>query len=154
MNENEFEAQIKRLRTQWPNSYGSERMEGLWSAFKGVSSSVFGEAISDCIANQRSAPLLSELSKAVETAKVRESSFRFDRSHSPLDAMQGAADSNKTADPEFVKACMKLLKDKLDGRISHDNFLQGCNLLDEAARILNPLKKRESGRERSAVDLF
>lgn len=48
--------------------------------------------------------------------------------------MQEAARTNRTADPEFVKACTKLLKDKLTGALTHDQFLEGCHLLDVAAR--------------------
>lgn len=129
-----YNTQIERLETQWPNSYGEERKAILWVAFKDTSNAVFAEAVSECIASHRAAPLLPDLSKAVEIAKTRENSYRGGAG-SVWGVVQQAAKQNKSASPEFVKACTKLLREKLDGKITHKQFLEGCDLLDEAARI-------------------
>lgn len=125
-----FNAQIGRLRTQWPNSYGAERTISLFEAFKDVSNTTFAEAISDCIANSRNAPLLTELTKAVEIAKVRENSYRGGN-FTFQSTLTKAATNNRVADPDFVKACVKLNNDFQAKKITREQFLQGCDWLDQ-----------------------
>jgi len=147
MTKSEFDGQIGRLESQWRGGYGQERKALLWSAFQEVPVQDFIDAVSDCLASQRAAPLLEQLSSAVETAKTRRVSNHFTSGMGAAgfgDAIELAARSNKAADPDFVKCCMKLFADYSNKKLSYKQFLEGCDYLDGVARQLSPLKNRAS----------
>lgn len=138
MTKQEFEIQVERLNSQWPNGYRQERKALLWSAFQNVPIDDFQTAISFCITNCRGLPLLPEIDKAVNEAKAaRFTSEVRGRSGIPQ-VLNEAADNNKTAEPEFVRACLKLLDDRTRGKLTMKQFLEGCDYLDEVARTLSP----------------
>lgn len=144
MERTSFEAQIKRLESQWPSSYGQERKAILWQAFRGAHEIIFHDAISDCLAHMRSAPLLDELEKAVEKSKVRESqSNQSDRS-----AFQILKDSAKytKADAGLVKMCLEHLRLFTEKKITEDEFYTGCDALNSMAdKILSSDKLNTEG---------
>lgn len=145
MTHQDFDREISRLESQWRGGYGQERREILWTAFKDCPEMDFHDAVSECLANLRGAPLLEDLSKAVESAKTRRISNHYSSgmgSGSFVDTLNDAAKANQTTDPEFVKACTKLLSDRLAGRITYTQFLEGCDLLDAAADQISPQTKR------------
>jgi hypothetical protein len=138
MTDEAFKTHLKRLQGQWPNSYGEERAKIIFHAFKHVSDIDFAEAVTECIANHRAAPLVKELDRELQEVQKRNASDRIYRGLGAAGvggAISQAAAANKTADKEFVKACMKLWKDYTGGRINHMQYMQGCDYLDQAAGL-------------------
>lgn len=133
MERSEFEIQMGRLKSQWPTSYSEERMKLLWQAFKDVGGSDFKEAIDDLLMTQRGAPLLEEISKAVQLAKNRYFERLRAKDASILGMMHQAAEVNTTADPAFVADCLNLLDQLLTKKITLKEFEMGCDLLTLAA---------------------
>lgn len=129
----QFDAQIQRLRDQWPSAYGEERIKLFWIALKDVGYQDFKEAIDELLMTQRGAPLLEEISKAVQLAKNRYFERLRAKDASILGMMQQAQEVNTTADPAFVADCMNLLEQYYDKKISYKDFVQGCDLLKVAA---------------------
>lgn len=120
--------------TQWPNSYGNERKKLIWAAFKEVEDWQFTDAVTECLGSCRAAPLIEDLSKGVESAKRRGYQQELRKAVNPLEILSDAEMLNTTADPDFVKTCIKLLQDYQSGLINKKQFDQGCNLLDETAK--------------------
>ena len=151
MTEEEFNKQLNRLKSQWSNSYGPERVARMWKGLKGLSEAFFAEIVDEALDTCRSAPLMEDFGKLeIEVGKRRAQGRIYDsfsRAGSPADALEEAARNNKTADPEFVKACMRLMKDKEDGRISSEQFFQMCDELDRLADQLNPQGRRRPSPE-------
>lgn len=131
----QFDEQIKRLESQWPNAYKTERIKILWAAFKDVSYFDFRDAVNYCLGNSKSAPLVLELEKAVQIAKNNYYSSKRLEEANTMEALLHAADNNRTADPEFVDRCLKLLDDLYNKRITKKQFDEGCDLLDQAAKL-------------------
>jgi hypothetical protein len=141
MNENHFKAEIKRLCSQWPNSYGTERLNLLWGAFRDVPESAFTDAVTDCLLNQRSAPLVDELSKAAELAKTRASSARIS-GNAFANVLGEAATHTGHAEPDYVRACMAHLNRFLHKQITRAEFDEGCDRLDDLAKQVMAIKRR------------
>jgi hypothetical protein len=133
MEKMQFESQMQRLRNQWGNSYSDERVRLLWMAFKDVNYNDFQDAISELLMTQRGAPLLEEISKAVQLSKNRYYERMRAKEASILGMMQQAAEVNTTADPAFVADCLNLLDQLLAKKITYKEFEQGCDLLTVAA---------------------
>lgn len=153
MNESQFKAQIERLCTQWPSAYGGERLKIFWTAFRDADADVFSEAVSYCLATQRAAPLIEEITRAVETAKNRANSARMS-GNALLNVLGDAArNARGWADKDYVRACMTHLKNFLvtGSKMTRAQFDEGCDELDKLARMLgNHKQQATSGRERAA----
>lgn len=78
--------------------------------------------------------MLEELGRAVDEAKVRRK-VHGARGINFAGIVKDAENANITANPEFVKACMNVLKEKLEIQLSKSQFLEGCDLLDKAAKL-------------------
>lgn len=133
MDRSQFEAQMLRLKNQWPTAYSDERLSLLWQVFKDVGGLDFQEAIDDLLMTQRGAPLLDEISKAVQQAKNRYFERLRAKDASILGMMQQAQEVNTTADPAFVADCINLLEQYYSKKITYPEFIQGCDLLTIAA---------------------
>ena len=133
MERNEFETQMNRLKNQWPSAYSEERLKLFWHAFKDVGGLDFKEAIDEILMNQRAAPLVDEISKAVQLAKNRYFERMRAKDASILSMMHQAAEVNDTADPAFVADCINLLDQYYSKKISYKDFQMGCDLLKVAA---------------------
>jgi hypothetical protein len=133
MDRSQFEMQMQRLRDQWPNAYSNERLKVLWMAFKDIGGMDFQEAIDDLLMTQRGAPLVDEISKAVQSAKNRYFERQRMKEASVLGMMQQAAEVNTTADPAFVDDCINLLEQYLSKKLPTKEFELGCDLLSVAA---------------------
>lgn len=129
----QFDVQMLRLKDQWPSSYSDERMKLMWQAFKDVGYQDFKEAVDDLLMTQRGAPLLDEISKAVQQAKNRYFERLRAKDASILGMMQQAQEVNTTADPAFVADCVNLLEQYYTKKITYKEFEQGCDLLTVAA---------------------
>lgn len=142
MTRTHFNSQIERLRSQWHGAYGPERLALLWHAWERVDDGVFTDVVDRALITQRAAPLAEDLARI--EGELREERARARLGSTPGEAiggiwgqMQRAARHTKGCDKEFVQACLKLLRDKLSGRLSHKQFLEGCDYLDQVAAQLN-----------------
>jgi hypothetical protein len=142
---NFFEAEIKRLKDQWPTSYGIERQKMFFVALRNSHQIDFHDAVSYCLARCRTAPLLGELTEAVVKMKMhRKERERYDNSNRDRDgilaALQGASQVNKSADPEFVLKCMRAVSDLHRKKITKKQFDSICDDLDREAEVLTRKK--------------
>ena len=135
----QFHLELERLRTQWPNSYGKEREALLFRAFRDVNADELREAVTDCLSSCRQAPLVAELTKAVEAARNRSRERRWRGDGGLLSVMERAAENNRTASPEHVRKCVELVRGKIDGRLTATQFDEGVRLLE----IASGLRRRE-----------
>ena len=112
-----FDLHMNRLRNQWPGAYGEERSKVIYAAFKDVSGTVWADAVTEVLAICRATPLLPELERAVETARLREKESQAQRAQAQSigDVMNNAARNGRS---EMAKACMDaydyFVKQKLD----------------------------------------
>lgn len=136
MDPEHFESQIERLKTQWRNSFGTERVSALWRMFKGERNDVFADAVSEIIVDQNAPPLSGDFQKHVQLAKNRIEHGRY-YGLDGLDMLRPlkAAAKVTQADPEFVSRCMDAIKLKVTGKIAMREFEERCGLLEQAAKI-------------------
>lgn len=121
---------------------------------------IFENAVTAVIANSRLAPMLDDLNKVVELERVRWNERRRYNAAggdgSFLSPLEQAA--KVTANKEYAKGCMDLLRDRLAGRITKEDFDQGLKLLEcavEGARthgvslggIRAPIRRNKQGEE-------
>jgi len=135
-----FETQLRRMKETWgERHYPAERGGILWRAFQNVYDDDFEEAVDQLIANSRMAPMLDGLAKAVDEAKVRRNqrNLRSGIGIPGFGKLLEEASTKTSANSEFVKACLKLLQDKIGKNLNKTQFLQGCDYLDTVARQLN-----------------
>ena len=135
MDINFFDQEMARLKNQWPAAYSAERIKIFYNAFRDVSNFDFRDAVTNCIATCKGAPLLSELTDAIIRAKNNYLHQKRMEESKTMGALDFAYENNTTADPEFVDRCMKLLDDLHNKRITKEQFNQGCDLLDQAAKL-------------------
>lgn len=152
MHREHFERQIARLRTQWQQGYGEERMVRLWKIFEKISNEDFTTMVDMALDTMRSAPLTDDFLKLEQELMRRRSEERdfagLCRTSSPIGVLSHAAEANKSADPDFVKACLQVVRDNAEGRLAGGNFIEACDCLDKLANTLNP-QGRYKGKERS-----
>jgi hypothetical protein len=132
-----FNAQMGRVRSQWPNAYGPERELLIWKAFEVCPDKDFIRATEILLSEERGAPLVPQFERAISQAAMERRQQNAQRGLPTgfVSVLETAA-KKTTADPEFVKACMQTIHAKLDGRMSHSDFLAQCDLLDRAAKEL------------------
>lgn len=140
-----FDVEMNRLKNQWPNAYSPERIKIFFNALRDVSNYDFREAVTHCLATCRSAPLLGELTEAIHVARTNYIQQKRAEEASMSGIFSGIPETG-WADKEFKDKCMQLLNDKLDKKITLEEFYQGCDLLDQAALLYkktkqNPFKK-------------
>jgi hypothetical protein len=137
---NFYEQQMNRLKEQWPNAYSKERMKVIFNAFRDVPNFDFRDAITHCLGNSKGSPLLPELIEAVnKTRSIRLQKERIDE-EAAFGALDYAAKNNTTADREFVNQCLKLYDDLITKKITKKQFDEGCDLLDQAAKLFRNKK--------------
>lgn len=134
MDRSNFNNQMQRLQVQWPHAYSEERLVLFWQVFKDVGNLDFKEAVDELLMSQRGAPLVEEITKAVQLAKNRYFERQRMKEASIMGMMQQAAEVNQTADPAFVEDCLNLLDQLLTKKITYKEFEQGCDLLTVAAK--------------------
>lgn len=133
-----FNRQLHRLKTQWPHSYGEERVSRIWATFQKVSDIDFEEMVHLALDTMRSAPLVDDLCNLEREVKKRRSFYRVQNAGGIGSVVEQAAQANRRADPEYVKNCVRLLKKKMLGQLTTAQFLEGCAWLDSAAERKNP----------------
>lgn len=136
MTKDHFSEQLNRLRSEWPNSYGAERSLMLWDAFRNEQDARFERAVNRALQTLRSAPLVPELMRIFEELKIEDAHVARERAMgqgSFMQVLKDASKNNRRANPEYVKACLKVFQDRDAGRLTLDQFKQGCDFLDETA---------------------
>jgi len=127
------------LRDQWANSYGAERVSVLWNAFQTVPDGDFCDAVTECLANHRAAPLVKEIGEEVNKTQARSAENRTYTGMSESGFGRVLAETARRApNKEFARECITLLHKKETGQISDEQFQQGCDYLDQAATLSNP----------------
>jgi len=147
VNRDHFLRQLDRLKKQWPNSYGDERSARIWAVFKDLDDGTFVSMVDTAIDRMRQAPLAEDLSRLEAEVRNRDLQNRVSSGlggPSFAAPLQQAA-RKSSADPDFVKACLKLLRDKDTGRNTMAQFLEGCDALDQLARQLEPRGRSHYG---------
>lgn len=131
-----FEIQIKRLcETFGDKYYQPHRLTLFWQALNTYQDQQFERAVTRCIQTERAAPLIPALLKALdgviasEKQRQRETALDF---HTPYGALLNAS-NNTPANKDYVQACLKLIRDKISGRLNHAGFLEGCDFLEKNA---------------------
>lgn len=130
-----FDLEMARLSSQWPNAYGEQRRKIFFNAFRDVANFDFRDAVTHCLATCKGAPLLPELTDAILKAKTNYLYQKRIDEAKAKSALDWAYENNTTADPEFVDKCMKLLDDLYTKKITKKQFDEGCDLLDQAAKL-------------------
>lgn len=130
-----FDFEIARLKNQWPNAYSPERIKIFYNAFRDVANFDFRDAVTHCLATCKGAPLLPELTDAIIKAKNNYLYQKRVEEEKARGALDWAYENNTSADPEFVDKCMKLLDDLYTKKITKKQFDEGCDLLDQAAKL-------------------
>lgn len=125
---------MKRLKSQWPSAYSEERMKIFFNAFRDVSNFDFRDAVTYCLSQSKGAPLLPELTEAVAKARIAYFNKKRIDEADQRNAYLNIADDG-TCDREFKNKCMELYNSFMDKKITREQFYQGCDLLDQAAKL-------------------
>jgi hypothetical protein len=110
--------------------------------YREVSVDFFSALVDYSLDTMRGAPMLEDFTRVEIEVKKRQSQERAVGGLGLVGIMRRASDDNRVADKEFVKACLKLLQDKLNGKLTSEQFAQGCEMLDDVADKLNPSGRR------------
>jgi hypothetical protein len=147
MTKEEFETQLTRLSGSFGiRYYQGERAKVIWDAIHQESHATIDQAFTRLLQTQKTAPMVPEMLKAIEAVhaerKQREREYQLTNLASPLELLEQA--SNKTsADKDFVQACLRTLRGKLDGTITGQAFLEACEALDSLAKTLMRSKRSQ-----------
>ena len=132
-----FEKQIGRLSETFGDKYYQpHRLVLIWEAVRNYKDYEFEQAVTRCIQTERVAPLVPGLLKALDNViasqrqRARENAVAAIQT--PIDALLHAS-NNTPANKDYVQACLKLIRDKISGRLNHDGFLEGCDFLEKNA---------------------
>lgn len=138
MNTELFNAQIQRLKNQWPHAYGGERLARIYAVWKNTSIVFFTEMIDIAIDEYRSAPLAVDFPKLEQEALKRRSLVRSETTcGSPLNILEAAfvpAHYSNVSVRERIHGRIALVKDYSRGAITKTQFDEGCNFYDAAMR--------------------
>lgn len=102
-----------------------------------VSDEAFVDAVNALIFAGGPCPSGDKIMAEVEKAKVRIAQRQRGGGLGYVDMLRDAAERNVTADPELVQHCLKLVEGftARQRTISKEQFLQGCDLLEEVSKI-------------------
>lgn len=140
-----FATQITRLKDTFGEKYyTTERVRVIALALRGIEPAIMERVVTRLIATRRVAPLLRELLEACEEVRSEDKQAARERvagSSSFMGQLEDAARKDTgTADPEFVKACLKHLRERLDGKTTMEQFREGCGYLNQVAAELSKHK--------------
>lgn len=147
MTEDHFRTQVARLKNQWPNSYGPERIARIWVLYREVENSFFTEMVDVAIDEWRTSPLVADLSKIEQRVKERKSqerNYNGMRDAGVSDVLNRAGNREQLADKDLVAACRKLLQQKNEGKITREQFYEACKDIEKLANVINPPKGSRS----------
>jgi hypothetical protein len=138
MQKQTFSAQLDRLKSMWPNSFGAERVNLIFNAVKSMPDFWMEQTCNQFIADWRGAPVLKDFIQKINEQETRDAQNRVSSGGGFVSGLGFLgeleyASKRTSASKEFVGECLKLLRDRLNNKISQAQFLQGCDLLDKAA---------------------
>lgn len=140
MTREHYDRQIERLKNQWPNSYSPERMMGFWYQLSKFSDEFMTDAVSEFIANSRSAPLLNEFLEYQEQHSRRKGFYHGIPHETDIASlMQKAYNPADYSDPdvrERIQGRINLVKQYSGRLITRRQFDEGCDYYDRAAGII------------------
>lgn len=143
MTQSTYQQQVRRLQSNWgEHQYKAERVSLFWKAFEQVSDQVFVAAVDILIAEQRSPPMLKEISQAVEQAKLTANSGRMG-GNAFANVLGDLVETNKTASPELVQAKLELFRRRYcekdpAKRYTAEQFHQGLDYFESLDRKFSP----------------
>jgi len=144
----EFKEQIGRLKKIFGDKYyPNDRMQLMYECYKSTKYSYFEAAINYLVLNSRRAPLLEDITKALNRNVARRyssGSLKNDTDIKIRDFSDVLNIPGETSNPEFVQTCKAHLKNYWNGKIDLKQFLQGCDELDEMADRINPNAAKEN----------
>lgn len=115
----------------------------LWKAFESVGAGFFVRAVDIALSEHKgSAPLVPDLNTYVERARLEYSQSRVQSSANFTQILNRAANKDEHSDPEFVKQAAQIREDYLRGKLTRDQFVEACDLLERAAAHLVPAEKK------------
>lgn len=133
-----FATQLKRLTDVYGDkAYPAERIKLIFAAIRNEPDHWLEKFVNHAIGNMKTAPMLKDFTDDAADSKRREANSRFNdtQGDGSIAAIIGRAAAQTKANPEFVKACIKLLAEKDMGKITAAQFEEGCDLLDQAAAL-------------------
>lgn len=136
----EFQEQVKRLADNYGSRvYPPERTKIYFRVFCRHDISIFSESVDDLIANNRSAPMLQEITDAIQEVLSRKRTSEAQTQRSLLETFDDLTENHTSLESkDFARACTELLKRKLKGEFSTAQWSQACDYLDDCAAGLNP----------------
>lgn len=145
MEDKEFKIEMARLKTQWPHAYGTEREGLIFKAFRSADIVKFRDAVSFLIGNSKSAPLMEDFTREVTRTEGTEFARYSSSGFADASGVLSKAARHTKASPEFVKACLKVVRDRSSGKLTKEQAEQAYEYLDQTAKQINPESCVECG---------
>lgn len=127
MTESFFQMQLRRLTTNWPNTYNSERSALLWREVKDFSDEWFARLVDRFIGELRQPPLMPEFREAISAE--RERNWSREKAQHARDAKEFFLIAN---DPDFRGSVIKTIIERMQGKVPEktwNEFIHGLNKL-------------------------
>lgn len=126
MNQQLFQKQMERLKGTWRNSYGEDRTCLLWEKLNHLSDEFMVDAITEFIANRRSAPMLNDFFEYQQKFNNRKFGSQIrGNNFSPLMALQKAFKAASFQDPavrDRVKRRLTAVRSFCSGQMTRLEF--------------------------------
>ncbi len=127
MNIDFFADQVRRLKDTFGDKYYSkERYTLFWNTFRNEREDIIKLAVDNLICNQKFAPLLKEISEAVELAHQQDREFRL-RSFREPDLNEMVKTSHN---PEFAKLCNSIIQKCVSGQMEKPEYADAMKYID------------------------
>jgi len=125
----EFNKQSGRLVTEWPRSYGKEKLRSLWSAFKAQTVQCMMYCIDQAISDSRYAPTVSDV-KAYQP-RYREMLNRQNKQRHTQDPDEFWASKYHSAE---VTTIVDTIRRRLSGGMSDDDYASFLDTLEQVVK--------------------
>ncbi len=117
MTEAQFQNQMRRLSSQWPNAYGPERAEIIWREVKDCDDKWFASVVDRFIGELRQPPLMQEFRE--ELSRYREKNWHREKEQHRLESEHAI---KSIFDGQWVQSICKDITDRIEGRVSDEIF--------------------------------
>lgn len=130
-----FATQMDRLKSTFgERAYPSERVKLIWHTVKNLPNSFMEPTVNYMVGHYRSFPNVKDFLEKATEFESRGKTRQTLGNGSVRDVLNHAA-KHTGADKEFVSKCGQLLRQLTTGKINKVQFDQGCDLLDQAAKM-------------------
>lgn len=131
-----FREQMEKLKTQWKNSYGDERMILFWEKFKSFTDEEFTAAVASLLLTRSAPPLGNEI--IAELEKIRRSALErkalYTGPTNMLQVIRHVGNNSDNIKREYIDACIDLFTKFSSGKLNRKQFDDGLEYLKSAAR--------------------